>query len=564
MCMSLKTNNLLLIEIEDTFFDVLYFKFMKNTEGYAFVFDGSKIVFFQTNLLFDSKMCGGAEILIYFVNKFPANMLIFGNAIKFLNSDKNYHVIMKAVLLLIILTLAFQQTVLCQINLVPNPSFDSVDCRSQRISKWTQIGFSFPCHECLPLGASPGPNYKTPFISPSPWGGYSECYQLPLTGKGFAAVEVSKGRGALIATLKEELKQYKTYFARFFVTPFYPKYDWIQWAYNGDIGMLVTDFDNSIFGGDFPYFNEKPVIENGGKLLKDTSNWVKVSGSFNARGREKYVVLGNFKTNENTKVDLNGYVPKTGSYAPNIFFIDDVLISEFDPLPDTAILCADAPLKFDATFYDAKYRWSDWSENSNLEITKPGSYWVQARIDGVLLQDEVLVIAEKEFEPLPKDTVVCDRGPSVRLSINAKAEYKWSTGETTNSILLNRGGIYSVTVTTPQCALKFSTSVKARNCFCDFYAPNIFSPNDDGQNDVFKPNIDCKVIYISDYKFSVFNRFGNLVFTTTDINSGWDGTYNGQKCSQDVFAWYVEYNTLIDKDLPYRKVVESGDVTLMK
>lgn len=464
------------------------------------------------------------------------------------------------------LSLFFLFTVQCsysQINLVPNGGFDSVDCATKKLYDWKFTGFGLPFNECFPLGFPPGNNLKVPFINPNPWS-YSDGYQFAHSGKGYAGIEVYGGRGYLTAVLKEELKQYKTYFARFFVVPYYPIYDWIKWPYTDAIGMVVSPFDNSIQGNSNSYFEEKPVIENQGKLLKDTMNWLRVSGSFNARGQEKYVVIGNFRENGKTKADLNGRIPPTGGYPANMFFIDDVVISEFDPLPDTAILCADAPLVFNATFYDATYRWSNFSENNNLVVTKPGTYWVQARIDGVLLQDEVVVIPEKEFKPLPADTVVCDRGPVVTLSINAKAQYKWSTGQTSKSIAVNTKGNYSVTVTTPQCTLQFSTHVTARDCYCDFYTPTAFSPNDDGINDGFKPFINCKVVYVQNYKLSIFNRFGNRIFTTTDINEEWNGTYKGEKCSEDVYAWVVEYNTLIDKGQPYKKVVESGNVTIMR
>jgi gliding motility-associated-like protein len=451
-----------------------------------------------------------------------------------------------------------------QVNLVPNSGFESVECVSQKVNEWGPRGGFTPFNECFPLGFSPGGNLKPPFINPNPWT-YSVEHQYAKSGVGFVGIEVSNSRGYLLAKLKEELKQYKTYFARFYVMPYYPIYDWIKWPYTDAIGMYVTPFDNSIgAGSNFPYSGERPVIENRGKVIKDTLNWTRVSGSFNARGQEQYVVIANFRNNADTKIELNGRIPPTGGYATNMFFIDDVVISEFDPLPDTAILCANAPLVFDATFYDATYRWSDFSENNNLVVTKPGSYWVQATIDGVLLQDEVIVVAEKEFKPLPKDTIVCDRGPSVNLSITTKAQYKWSTGQTSKSIAVNTAGRYTVTVTTPQCTLQFSTDVKARDCFCDFYSPTVFSPNGDGENETFKPYINCKVIYVKDYKLSIFNRFGNLVFRTNDINEAWDGTYKGQPCSQDIYAWVVEYNTLIDKDLPYRKVTESGDIAILR
>jgi gliding motility-associated-like protein len=449
-----------------------------------------------------------------------------------------------------------------QVNLVSNPGFEDVNCVSQRAINWR--GFFTTFHDCFPLGFSPGGNLKPPYINPDPWS-YSVENQLARTGKGFAGIQVSNGRGYLVATLKEELKQYKTYFTRFYVMPYYPIYDWIKWPYTDAVGLYVTPFDYTSGGGvEFPYLGEKPVIENSGKIIRDTTNWTRVSGAFNARGQENFVVIANFKSNQNTNIDFNGYITKAGQYPNNMFFVDDVVVSEFDPLPDTAILCANAPLVFDATFYDAEYRWSDFSENNKLVVTKPGQYWVQARIDGVLLQDEVLVVAEKEFLPLPKDTVVCNRGPVVTLSVNAKAKYNWSTGQTSKSISIGSAGKYTVTITTPQCTLQFSTDVKARECSCDFFTPNSFTPNDDGNNDTFKPFINCKIVTIDKYRFSVFNRFGNMMFSTTNIDESWDGYYRGQPCSDDVYAWFVEYNTIIDGKTQYKRIVESGDVTIMR
>lgn len=465
--------------------------------------------------------------------------------------------------LFILCFIVWEKGVQAQINLVPNAGFDSVDCRNKGLYNWQLSGFALPFNECFPRGYAPNNNQQVPYINPNPWG-YSDGFQLSKSGNGFIGLEIYNGRGYATATLKQPLEQYKKYFARFYVVPFYPIYDWIKWPYNDRIGMVVTPFENSLHGGFDSYFREKPVIETPKILLKDTMNWLKVSGSFNAKGDEKYIVLGNFRKNEDTGVDLNGYVPNQGAYPSNMFFVDDVVVAAFDPLPDTAILCADKPLVFDATFYDATYRWSDWSEGNTLTVTKPGNYWVEARIDGILLQDEVVVIPEKEFKPLPTDTVVCNRGPQVMLSVQAQAKYQWSTGQTTQSIGVNTKGNYSVTVTTPQCILKFSTRVAARECDCNFYAPTVFSPNDDGINDTFKPFINCKVVYINHYRMSIFNRFGNLVFTTTDKNSEWDGTYKNVPCSEDVYAWYVEYDTNIDNSTAYKTIVEHGDITIVR
>ena len=62
--------------------------------------------------------------------------------------------------------------------------------------------------------------------------------------------------------------------------------------------------------------------------------------------------------------------------------------------------------------------------------------------------------------------------------------------------------------------------------------PNVFTPNFDSINDVFKPTLD----EITELSFSIFNRYGNLIFETTRVNGFWDGrTTSGDPCSDGVY-----------------------------
>ncbi len=62
--------------------------------------------------------------------------------------------------------------------------------------------------------------------------------------------------------------------------------------------------------------------------------------------------------------------------------------------------------------------------------------------------------------------------------------------------------------------------------------PNVFTPNFDSINDVFKPSLD----EIKKMSFSIFNRYGNLIFETTRINGFWDGrTSAGEPCKDGVY-----------------------------
>lgn len=81
------------------------------------------------------------------------------------------------------------------------------------------------------------------------------------------------------------------------------------------------------------------------------------------------------------------------------------------------------------------------------------------------------------------------------------------------------------------------TLVKVVNVVPDFhlYVPNVFTPNEDGLNDVFLP----MGRGIRTYHLAVFNRWGLEVFESSELLYGWDGTYKGESCKMDVYSWRI-------------------------
>lgn len=71
-----------------------------------------------------------------------------------------------------------------------------------------------------------------------------------------------------------------------------------------------------------------------------------------------------------------------------------------------------------------------------------------------------------------------------------------------------------------------------------FYVPNAFSPNGDGNNDIFK--VRTTLVNIEGFYFAVYDRWGNKVFSTKDKAEGWDGTYLGKELTPNVYGWYTE------------------------
>jgi gliding motility-associated-like protein len=68
------------------------------------------------------------------------------------------------------------------------------------------------------------------------------------------------------------------------------------------------------------------------------------------------------------------------------------------------------------------------------------------------------------------------------------------------------------------------------------YAPNVFTVNADNLNDLFF----VRGIFIDAFSLKIYNRWGELVFETTNLFEGWDGTFDGKPCPSDVYVYTVE------------------------
>jgi gliding motility-associated-like protein len=88
--------------------------------------------------------------------------------------------------------------------------------------------------------------------------------------------------------------------------------------------------------------------------------------------------------------------------------------------------------------------------------------------------------------------------------------------------------------------------------------PTGFSPNGDGVNDIFRimqPTLNLKTLL----EFSVYNRWGEKVFSTADVSEGWNGTFKGVAQEMSVYVWY-----LIGKTYDGETVYKKGNVTLVR
>ena len=130
-------------------------------------------------------------------------------------------------------------------------------------------------------------------------------------------------------------------------------------------------------------------------------------------------------------------------------------------------------------------------------------------------------------------------------------------------LLFPKVGKYKVTLTAINpfdCRHEVSKWVEVKNHF-NVFVPNSFSPNFDGLNDVFMPvfsnyGLDTKV-----YELSIFDRWGQLLYSTTDISQGWDGSVgnSGEPVKEDVYVFKLQY-----KDAEGNVYDKTGHVSITK
>ena len=93
-----------------------------------------------------------------------------------------------------------------------------------------------------------------------------------------------------------------------------------------------------------------------------------------------------------------------------------------------------------------------------------------------------------------------------------------------------------------------------------FYFPNAFSPNGDTKNDIFLPMFkNILATDIEDYRLTIFNRWGQAVFQSYDVLSGWNGTYQGQDASMGSYYYSCQYKSPNEGVIFLR-----GDLTLVR
>ena len=155
---------------------------------------------------------------------------------------------------------------------------------------------------------------------------------------------------------------------------------------------------------------------------------------------------------------------------------------------------------------------------------------------------------------LGPDQKICT-GQNVPLNAgNPGKSFLWSTGATTQMITAVDSGLIWVKVTDGPCFSSDTVSIHITKDIT-YKIPNVFTPNDDLLNDVFKVESQSE---ITEFKCTVFNRWGNKVFEWTDATQGWNGKIGNADAAEGVYYYILTFKNQCGA------VENHGTVTLMK
>ena len=224
-------------------------------------------------------------------------------------------------------------------------------------------------------------------------------------------------------------------------------------------------------------------------------------------------------------------------------FRDSLTITAVKPSPVVNLgadktVCEGTTVTLNATYTGATYQWQDGNTNPIYTVSQQGSYIVKVDLSGCKKSDTIKINYNlKPVFTLGPDQLIC-QGNIITLNpaIDPAWQLRWQDGSNNPVYAITQPGSYSLAATNT-CGTT-TDAIQISKGLCSVYIPNTFTPNGDGKNDLFKI---FGTELVTDFNLKVFNRYGQIVFATTDKYKGWDGKLNGQDSPGGGFIYLLAY-----------------------
>ncbi len=448
----------------------------------------------------------------------------------------------KGIPFLVFLTLNFQYS-LAQNNFVPNGSFEEI------INCDIQFGevFKTPPWENIDITAVTTPDLFHDCCTNNfygiPSGGCNVVY--PNTGKGMVAMVNLYAEEGLRIRLTADLPQGQDIYVSCAVIP--------REKCSTPMETLCYSNTPCLVFSDFQFQNQVVTLETD-TIINRTDAWTNLQNCYQSNGTEKWVLLGNFKSAVEEKRDCDFISEQNFSY----YFIDDIIVSPFDVVPDTLVLCGNESIYWDATFYEVPISWSDGNEGPIKTIDEPGLYTVFGALENCMMTDNVVVIRIPD-EDQYFDLSICQ---GAQLTLTTPVTALWPNGQRSKNYTISSPGNFIAELESDCGEQRSIFNIEELPCNIEYYVPNAFSPNGDGTNDQMEFFFSSAFEFIGE--LLIYDRWGNLLKTFDAVNQNnlpkWNGTFKGKQLNPAVFVWVFKYTSIKDNVERF----ETGDFVLMR
>lgn len=280
----------------------------------------------------------------------------------------------------------------------------------------------------------------------------------------------------------------------------------------------------------------------------DHTNWR--TYTFNFSGDQKYLFF-------------EAVYASTPNYYGDVL-LDNIRISEnhLDIGMDT-LICRGDKINLSVDDFWDNASWSTGSTENKINVNE-GFYTVVAKKGNCLVNDSITISSKPKIKiELPDSTKLCSKETVTFDVYNPYSTYLWSTGNTNSKIIISEGGNYNIEIENGCETINKEFYITKFETCCQLNVPNVFTPNNDGVNDVFEISSKSSIFRISDYKLKVYNRWGIEVFTSDNLHNSWDGRVNNfNQAKPGVYYWLAK--TVCLEDSVYKSFESNGNVTLLR
>lgn len=250
--------------------------------------------------------------------------------------------------------------------------------------------------------------------------------------------------------------------------------------------------------------------------------------------------IHSYKHKGNFTITFTAYSVCPAIVRQQVIHIDSTPV--FTPLPDTT-LCKGQQIVLDPKPPNNNLIiWSTGDTSNTLTVDSTGNYRMNIFGAYCIGRDtaHIQIIPSPQPGLKPSDWLCMEKHETLTLTAkDGVIYYWWPSGDTTASITISDSGLYVVEATSADNCTTYDSTHIDNICDALLLVPDVFSPNGDFVNDVFLP----KGKWIQAYELRIYDRWGELIFVSKQLDEGWNGYYRGRLCETGAYGYVIFYQS---------------------